>query len=388
MQSKKSRTGDPAYAMTGQVFRRFIEFVRTEAASGLILLAATLFALLWANSPWIESYHSLWRQTVMGMSLHHWVNDGLMTLFFLVVGLEIKRETLEGELSSRSRAALPVVAALGGMIVPALIFWILNADSSGARGWGIPMATDIAFALGVLTFFKNRIPSSLKVFLLALAVADDLGAVVVIAFAYTQQVAWVYVLAGLGILTALLVINRLRIHNAAIYLLAGIPLWACLLRSGVHSTIAGVLLALVIPARSGHRVEGALHPWVAFGIMPAFALANAGVSLGNSTLNHPVSVGVVCGLVLGKQSGITLFSWIAVRLRLAALPSGASWTQLYGVACLAGIGFTMAIFVANLALDEVQLIENAKLAVLAASVFSAAFGALILTWGSRANRDS
>lgn len=363
---------------------RITEFIHTEAASGAVLFIATLVAVAWANSPFAGSYQALWHTSIAGLSALHWVNDALMSVFFLVVGLEIKRELSEGELSTLAQATLPVVAALGGMIIPAMIYLALNIGTEGAPGWGIPMATDIAFAVGVLTLLGKRVPPALKVFLLALAIVDDIGAILVIAAVYTNELHWSFLLMGLGLLGTLLILNLSGVRRVAVYLLAGIILWFCLYKSGVHATVAGVLLAAVIPSTTGHRLIRSLHPWIAFTIMPIFALANAGVSITGNDLLSRVGSGVILGLVVGKQLGITVFSWVAVRLRLAALPDLISWSQLYGVACLGGIGFTMSIFISNLALEN-ALIYGAKTAVLVASVLSACLGVFILSRGKRQN---
>jgi NhaA family Na+:H+ antiporter len=354
------------------------EFFRLEAASGIVLFACAVVALVWANSPIRESYVALRHSAVAGMSLHRWINDGLMAIFFLVVGLEIKREIIQGKLSSRRKASLPISAALGGMLVPALIYALNNRGTSGAPGWGIPMATDIAFAIGVLTLLGNRVPAPLKVFLMALAIVDDIGAVLVIALFYTAKLSWTSLAVGAGILGALLILNRMGVLKAWFYLVAGALVWLAFLKSGVHATIAGVLLAFVIPLHTGIKLEHALHPWVSFGIMPLFALANAGVSLSGGTLTHPVSLGIIAGLVIGKQVGVTLFSWMAIQLRIAVLPEGVRWGQLYGIGWLGGIGFTMSLFIANLAFDEARLIDVAKLGILFASLISGATGSLIL----------
>ncbi|MGK5084929.1 Na+/H+ antiporter NhaA [Bdellovibrionota bacterium FG-1] len=354
------------------------EFSQVEAASGVFLLAATLLALAWANSPYAESYSEFWHFSLAGTSLLHWVNEGWMTIFFLLVGLEIKRELFLGELRTLKKAVLPVIAAFGGMLVPALIYYAINRNTLGHAGWGIPMATDIAFAVGMLALVGNHVPPALKVFLLALAIVDDMGAITVIALFFSHPAAWIFLLAGVAILAFLLLLNRKGINALAVYLLGGIVVWLCFLKSGIQPTIAGVLVAMVIPLPLGASIERRLHPWVAFGIMPLFALANAGVPLGRGHLLDRVSLGIILGLVLGKQIGITLFSWLAVRLKVAELPRYASWPQLYGVAALGGIGFTMSLFIANLALGDTGLLEGAKIAVLFASVLSAIWGAVVL----------
>ncbi len=423
-----------------RIVRPFQEFVKLEASGGILLLACTVLALAWANSPWGKSYVDLWHtQATIGIGgfilskdLLHWINDGLMVVFFFVVGLEIKREVLAGELASAKKAALPIAAALGGMIVPAAIYSIFNAGGAGAMGWGIPMATDIAFALGALTLLGNRVPLALKVFLTALAIVDDIGAVLVIALFYTTQISWLWLFIGGIILLALIVANQVGVRSLLFYTLLGIGLWLAFLQSGIHTTIAGVLLAMTIPARarihrdaflersrallsefeqaSGHseniltnpvqqaalqeletaceqtetplqRFEHALHPWVTFTIMPIFALANAGVTFAGDVsvmLIHPVSIGVAAGLVLGKQLGITLFTWLAVKSRLAVLPNGITWKQIYGVGWLGGIGFTMSLFIATLAFDGSELLTAAKLGILTASLLAGIVGWMYL----------
>jgi NhaA family Na+:H+ antiporter len=366
------------------------------------------------------------------MSLHEWINDGLMAIFFFVVGLEIKRELLIGELSTRQTAALPIAAALGGMIAPALIYAGFNAGTEGARGWGIPMATDIAFALGALALLGSRVPTVLKVFLAALAIADDLGAVVVIALFYTADLSIPSLIAAAVLFVALLGANRLEIRNAVVYGLVGVVLWLAVLTSGVHATIAGVMLAITIPARTrideaefvarveesladfraadepgtsvltnpGHqhaihqleeaceaaqaplfKLEDKLHTLVAFGIMPLFALSNAGVRVVGGSLSvlaSPIVLGIVLGLVFGKPIGITLFSWLSARTRVAALPGDVSWGSLHGVSWLGGIGFTMSLFIANLAFAGTPRLEEAKIGILIASTIAGVTGWVIL----------
>jgi Na+:H+ antiporter, NhaA family len=417
------------------VLRPFQRFVHTESAGGVVLLLCAALALGWANSPWGESYFHLWETRIgfriagraLDLSLHHWINDGLMAVFFFVVGLEIKREMLVGELSSARQAALPIAGALGGMLVPALIYAAINAGGPGSAGWGIPMATDIAFALGVLALLGPRVPVVLKVFLTALAIADDIGAVLVIALFYTSDLAWSALLAGGGILAALIGLNVLGVRRPGAYLALGVLLWLAFLQSGVHATVAGVVLAMTIPSRTrvheeeflavargainefdaacqpGETVmtnraqqeaiealeyvsegvqsplftmERKLHGAVAFFIMPLFALANAGVALGGllGALSLSVTSGVVLGLVVGKPLGITLFAWLAVRLGWATLPAQASWRALHGVSWLGGIGFTMSLFIAGLAFSDPSLLDSAKLGILGASLVAGIAG--------------
>jgi len=421
------------------LLRPFVRFYRMESASGILLMLSAVIALAWANSPWSEAYFHLWELPIglrvgnldLTKSLHHWINDGLMGLFFFVVGLELKREMLLGELASPKRAALSITAAAGGMIVPALLYALLNRGGTGAAGWGIPMATDIAFALGVLTLLGKRVPLSLKVFVTAVAIVDDLGAVLVIALFYTAQISWL----ALGIAAALLLLmvlgNRLGIRSPAPYLVVGIGVWLALLQSGIHATLAGVLAALTIPARSTidaaeylhraqlylaefqedvqhdrkvptadqrdavhslevasrqldaplMRLERMMHPWVAFGVMPVFALANAGVAIGDdlvATMASPITLGVMLGLLLGKPVGILTASWIAVRAGVALLPSGTNWRQLAAVGLLCGIGFTMSLFIASLAFALPEALDRAKLGILAASLIAGVLGAIAL----------
>jgi NhaA family Na+:H+ antiporter len=380
------------------------DFIQAEASGGILLLAATLAALIWANAA-AAGYHELWHRPlglVFGerravMTLGHWINDGLMAVFFFWVGLEIKREMLTGELASWKRAALPIMGALGGMVVPAALYAALNAGGEGSRGWGIPMATDIAFAVGILMVLGSRVPTGLKVFLTALAVVDDLGAVIVIAMFYTAALSLDDLAAGCLLLGVLALLGRYGIRAWWFYLAAGVIVWVLFLRSGVHATVAGVLTAWTVP----HRVRGpsplerwehALAPWVTYAIMPVFALANAGVTLHPSGLAgqllSPVPLGILLGLVVGKQAGILGFSWLAVRMGWADLPTGARWRIVHGVAVLGGIGFTMSLFITHLAFPEARagepplgqpgLLDRAKLGTLLGSLISAVLGTLLL----------
>jgi Na+:H+ antiporter, NhaA family len=393
-----------------RVLGPFQRFFSTNVSGGLLLLAAAAVALVWANSPWAEAYHHLWNTPFsvgtptfsLALPLHAWVNDGLMAIFFFLVGLEIKREVLVGELSTRRSAALPVAAALGGMLVPALLFASVNVGRPGAAGWGVPMATDIAFALGILALLGNRVPSSLRVFLAALAIADDLGAVLVIAFFYTSAIDWSALGAAGVVLLVLIGLNRAGARRPATYALVGAVLWFFMLKSGIHATIAGVLLALTVPARTRmseddflgsaadaaqsplQQMEHALHGVVAFVIMPIFALANAGVSLGTdlgAAATDPIAIGVTLGLLLGKPIGITLASLLAIRSGAADWPSGASWGHVHGAAWLGGIGFTMSLFIAGLAFTSAAQLDVAKLAVLGASTLAGVVGYTLLRLG-------
>ncbi len=415
-----------------QVRLLFRQFTRLQASGGILLLAAAALALIWANSSWGEGYFSLWEtyasitlgDLALKESLLHWVNDGLMVIFFFVVGLEIKREVLVGELATPRRAALPLIAAIGGMVLPALIYIAFNLGGPGEAGWGIPMATDIAFVLGILTLLSSRVPVSLKVFFTALAIADDLGAVLVLALFYSSDISWIALGAG-GILLAILILLNLgRVRHPLPYALLGIGLWLAFLQAGIHPTIAGVLLALTIPARSEapaqafmaqctaalgglgpgdadeerrrrqaaaqtleviaeriqtplQRLERSLNPWVAYLVVPVFALANAGVDLSGNlleALTQPVSLGIILGLLLGKSLGITFFSWLAVKTGLADLPYGVGWPQLFAASWLAGIGFTMSLFIASSAFEQPALLALAKTDILVASALAAAIG--------------
>ncbi len=378
----------------GSALRRFVAL---ESAGGIVLLAATVVALGWANSPWREGYDSLWgtRSAINWIPIHFEstravVNDALMAVFFFVVGLEIKRELVAGELRDPRAVGLPVLGALGGMVVPAAIYGVFNAGGAGSAGWGIPMATDIAFALGVVTLLGPRVPASLKVFLLTLAIADDIGAIVVIAAFYSAGLSWSWLGAAAGGLAAVAGLRRLGVGWAPVYALLGAAVWFATYESGVHATIAGVALGLLTPARSGagkvppaERLENALHPWTSFAVVPLFALANAGVPLGAGALRDAVTssvgAGIILGLVVGKALGVTAASWVAVRSGLGRLPDGVSWLQLLAVAALAGIGFTVSLFIAGLAFDDPAVTNSATLAILIASVLAALVGAALST---------
>lgn len=380
-------------------FRRPLErFIETESASGIVLAVCTVLAMLIANSKFSIVYSEFFEYKLLGLDIHHWINDGLMTIFFFVVGMEIKREIVAGELSTLRKAALPIAAALGGMIVPALIYLFFNRDSGAAHGWAIPMATDIAFALGVLTLFGARVPLALKIFLLALAIVDDLGAVVVIAFFYTDEIR----AAGLAILAAALIsmffAKHLRIKSYFLYATLGAIAWGGTLYSGVHATIAGVLIGLMTPYifhtdPKGHNnfsplneLIHKLHPWVSFGIMPVFALANAGVSLQGANFgkiaSDPIFSGVWLGLLVGKPIGILIFSFIPVSIGLAVLPKDLRWKHIVGVSILAGIGFTMALFISALSLDMEHAIY-AKTGILAGSLIAGILGFIWLSFALR-----
>lgn len=430
-----------------RVVRPFQLFAQRQASGGLVLLGCAILALIWANSPWAGAYGQMLGvplgislgEQALRLDLRHWINDGLMAIFFFGVGLEIKREFLVGELAERRKAMLPIVAAVGGMVVPALIYAGFNFNGAGAKGWGIPMATDIAFALGALALLGSRIPEALKVFLVALAIVDDLGALLVIAIFYTASIEWRGVALIAALLLALWVANRIGARRGSIYLLLGLGLWAAFFVSGLHATLAGVLTALFVPARVRiapgalpqvihrgaddiqaqalesepdamdpdrvaiigaiggsleaataplQRFERTVQPWVTYGILPAFGLFNAGVAIDATvlrTLPTAVPLGIMLGLVLGKSVGIGLASWLAVTAGLAALPDGSTWRQLIGTAFLAGIGFTMALFISGLAFAGTHFEREAQLAIVIGSVLAAAVGiAVLLT--SKANQ--
>lgn len=434
----------PSPDRLASILRPLQAFVRLEATAGILLLICTFVAMAWANSSAAGSYFRLWETTLtigtdrfgLSKSVIHWINDGLMTIFFLLIGLEIKREVLFGELSNAKGAALPLAAALGGMVLPASIYAVIAigfGSPESRRGWGVPMATDIAFALGVLALLGRRAPSGLRVFLAALAIADDLAAVLVIAIFYTARLSLGALAFASGCVAVLALGNRLGIRRTAFYTLLGIVLWVAVLKSGVHATIAGVLLATTIPARRRidrsafvarartlveefaagdgraaesdltaremevvrslehacegvnqplHRFEKALYPWVGLVVMPLFALANAGVSVDIPTARgaagDAASIGIFLGLLVGKQFGVFGFAWLTVRMGLARLPASATWSQLYGVAWLCGIGFTMSLFIAALAFTSPQVLDHAKLAILSASTLAALVGTILL----------
>jgi Na+:H+ antiporter, NhaA family len=427
-------TTRPAAATPIQVITSpFFRFARLEAAGGILLLASTIAALVWSNSPWQHSYHQFFEtdlsvgfgSILVSENRHEWINDGLMSLFFFLVGLEIKREFLVGELSSFRRAAFPFMAALGGMAVPAILYLAVAHDPLFQRGWAIPISTDIAFTLGLLTFFGSRIPLGLRVFVTALAIVDDIFAVAVIAIFYTTQIHYVSLVLGIAGVLLSLVANWMGVRTPAVYAAIGVVVWWAVLNSGVHATIAGILLAFTIPARTFikksefmeqsrwllgrleeappnsfeehsiihtleqkleqvesplHRIEHGLQPWISFLVMPLFALANAGVDVTHNiggAIRHPVSYGILFGLFAGKPAGIWLFSFLAAKTRLATPPANISWRQILGAAWLCGIGFTMSLFVAGLAFDD-TLLNVSKIAILVASVASGICGSLIL----------
>ena len=376
------------------------DFLRRESASGLLIIAAACLAMIAENTPLKWLYDAL-LDTPLGIrvgafaidkALLLWINDGLMAVFFFLVGLEIKRELLDGELSDPARVTLPAIAAVGGMVVPAAIYLYINqGDPAAMSGWAIPMATDIAFALGILSLLGNRVPVSLKLFLLTLAIIDDLGAIIIIALFYSSDISLVSLAVSALALGVLVVINRSGVMRIAPYLLVGAVLWVAVLKSGVHATLAGVVLAFFIPLRKGgndhnsplHHLEHTLHPYVALMILPLFAFANAGIPLGGlspGALLEPVPLGIMLGLFAGKQLGVFGFSWIAVKLRLGKLPEGSGWVGLYGVSALCGIGFTMSLFISSLAAEQAGtgLIAQHRLGILSGTLLSAVSGYLVL----------
>lgn len=383
-----------------RVLSPFDRFLRRTTAGGIVLIAATAVVLALSSLLGADAPNRFWEQRFtlgfgerfeFGLSLHHWVNDGLMAFFFLLVGLELKREILVGELSSLKDAALPVMAAIGGMAVPALIYAAFNAGTPFASGWGIPMATDIAFAVGILVLLAWRIPRNLIVFLTALAIADDLGAVLVIALFYTAGLDAAALGAAAALCGVLTIFNLGGIRHPLPYAIAGVALWAALHASGVHATVAGILLAMAVPARGEPSPleiwERKLTPWVTFVVVPVFALSNAGIDLAavgwGDALASRLTLGVMSGLVIGKFAGIALFSWAAVRSGIARLPSEVAWRHLLGAAWLGGIGFTMSLFIAQLAFNDAAMVEQAKLGILLASAISATVG---LAWLHAASR--
>ncbi|WP_018701970.1 Na+/H+ antiporter NhaA [Anaeromusa acidaminophila] len=429
----------------------FKKFMQANSLGGNLLLVALVIGMVWANSSFSEQYHALWEESYLGVfldgfilqkSLHHWLNDGLMAIFFFLIGLEIKRELLVGELSVWRKALFPVAAAAGGMIMPAVFFTALQGGSPETlRGWAIPTATDIAFALGVLSLLGKRVPVTMKIFLTALAIVDDIGAILLIGLFYSPAPVWEWLGTGAGIFVFMLYLNRSGVRNVSSYLGLAVLLWGAILFSGVHATLAGVLAAFAIPVQTRisrakaaekgdaltrklqtlssseknvladpvyhdvlaqiaklyqdagtplQRLEHALHPTVAYGILPLFALANGGVTIQAELLGsvaEPLSVGIIVGLSLGKPLGIVSVCWLLEKLGVAERPSGMSWRQMWSAGCFAGIGFTMAIFIANLAFVEVRFLESAKLAILLASLASTFLGVALLLGGSHASKN-
>ena len=382
----------------------FNDFFNSEKTGGFVLIACTILSILIANSPIGENYLHFWHQTVgfdnnnihLNYPIEYWINDGLMAIFFLLVGLEIEREIYVGELSSFKNALLPIFAALGGMLVPAIIHFAINKGTDTQSGFGIPMATDIAFALGVLSLLGNKVPAYLKIFLIAFAIIDDLGAIIIIAVFYTQTFSLLYFGFAIGIFALLLVFNRLKIHNLLFYLLPGVLMWYCMLQSGVHATVSGVLLAFAIPFGDGgefspsYKLQHFLHKPVAFIILPLFALANTGVVFATGWYNQLASknsLGIMIGLVAGKPLGILLFAFMAVKLKISSLAEDISWKHILGAGLLGGIGFTMSIFITLLAFKDGQMVVNSKMAVLFASVVAGIIGFIYLKISIRKKKE-
>jgi NhaA family Na+:H+ antiporter len=384
--------------MINYITAPFKWFFKLESASGLLLLIAAVIALILSNSNLSENYFGILKTHILigtqnfglDLSILHWINDVLMCVFFFIVTLEIKREFINGELSRPKQASLPIIAAIGGMAVPAIIYVIINFKTGDTiRGWAIPSATDIAFSIGVLSLLGKRVPISLKIFLMALAIIDDLGAIIIIAFFYSTELQYIYLILMIGSFLALFIINKFGVKKFAPYFLIGLFLWYFTHESGIHSTISGVILALTIPHRIHEKdfslllkLEHILSPYVAFGIMPLFALANAGVSLEGvsvNTLMTPVPLGILCGLFFGKQIGVSLFSYLSIKLKIAEMPRNSNWIKFYGVGILTGIGFTMSLFVGNLAfIENTQHMDGVKIGVLCGSLLSAILGYFLL----------
>ena len=429
-------TGRRTFVDSDRPLARFVarpvqQFLHVEAGGGLALLALTVAALIWANSPFKASYESLFHTNVvlqignyrLAEDSAHWINDGLMVIFFFVVGLEIKREWVAGELRDRRAAALPAIAAVGGMIVPAALYLAINPGGEGSRGWGVPMATDIAFALGVIAVLGRRVPGPLKVFLLTLAIVDDIGAILVIAIFYAGSISFGWLAGGAAVVVAVLGLRRLKVVHPLIYVTLGVALWLFVYESGVHATIAGVVMGLLTPAKPFQdqleteaivdslenqpdldaeevrrvsflirtsvpltdRLLTLLHPWTSYLIVPLFALANAGIEIRGDSISSagPVMAGVLVGLVVGKTVGVAGAVWLAIRLGIARLPDGVTWTQLVGAATLAGIGFTVSLFVAGLAFDVGPVQDDAKIGILLASTIAAVVGSTVLVVADR-----
>ncbi|MEJ2684755.1 MAG: Na+/H+ antiporter NhaA [Candidatus Sulfobium sp.] len=437
--------------LPADLLRPFQYFFQAEASSSILLVAATVFAFLWANSVFSSSYHGFWQtefSLVLGdysisKTLREWIDEGFMTIFFFIVGLEIKREILVGELATLKKALLPAGAAIGGMLFPALIYFAFNRGLPTVGGWGIPMATDIAFAMGAVSVLGRRLPSGIRIFLSALAIVDDLGAVIVIALFYTEKIVAVYLFAAIAIFLLTVIANLLWIRKTLVYAILGIALWLAFLGSGLHATVAGVIVAMCIPARGKYptekfmekvegylgqfgcpsdgcgysillnekhmdavqsielachdvetplqRLEHSLHPWVVFVIVPLFALANAGLTIGKidipAALTSPVMLGILCGLLFGKPLGITLFSWLAVKMKLCSLPAGVTWAHIFGTGILGGIGFTMSLFITELSFRQPAMMDYAKVGVLLGSIGAGVTGLLYLyAFSSRKHR--
>ena len=372
---------------------KFKEFFESEKSGGIVLLIVTLLSILLANSSYQVTYLEFWTARIGAHSLIDWINDGLMAIFFLYVGLELKREVYHGELSRFTKASLPVIAAIGGMIIPVLIFMCFNHGTVTRSGAGIPMATDIAFAIGILSLLGKRVPMSLKIFLTALAVIDDLGAILVIAVFYTSELSVGYILAVLGIFLILLLLNRMRINHLSPYLMGGILMWYCMMHSGIHATLSGVLLAFTIPFRDGKKKTPSVKVWhflhrpVTFGILPLFALANTALVLNErfSQLGQAVSLGIILGLLLGKPLGIGLFSLVAFKSGFCSLPEGIRMKHIWGAGFLGGIGFTMSIFITLLSFSDPEIVKLSKMAIICGSILSGIAGYIWLNYTLKSN---
>jgi NhaA family Na+:H+ antiporter len=365
----------------------FQSFFESEKTGGIVLLLCTMLSIFLANSYFQEDYLKIWHGTISGYPVEHIINDGLMTIFFLMIGLELERELYIGELSKLKNAMLPIAGAIGGMVFPALIYFIFNHNTDFKNGIGIPMATDIAFAIGILSLLGNKVPTSLKVFLTALAVIDDLGAIIIIALFYSQSVQFNYLMLAMAVWIVLFLFNKLKIYNIWLYLVGGVFMWYFMMHSGVHATITGVILAFVIPFQKGeetsisYKLQHWLHKPVSFIILPVFALANTAIIINldsNSSLFGTYAIGIALGLMLGKPLGITFVSYLFVKLKLAKLPIDLSWKHISGAGILGGIGFTMSIFITLLAFDDATIINNAKLFIIIASLLSGVVGLLFL----------
>lgn len=374
----------------------FMGFIESEKSGGLLLILCTVVSLVVANSAWGEGYHHFWLTPFSGQSLEYWINDGLMTIFFLLIGLELEREIYKGELSNIKDAMLPIFGAIGGMAIPALIFILYNYGTTTQSGAGIPMATDIAFALGILSLLGNRVPSSLKIFLTALAVMDDLGAILVIAIFYTKTILWSNLLIALGVYAVLILLGRLKVNNLIPYIIGGVVMWYFMLHSGVHATITGVLLAFAIPFGTGGKkstsyvLQHFLHKPVAFIILPIFALANTAIVLSSdigATLTQNYSLGIALGLIIGKPLGIFALTFFAVKVGICQLPGDINWKSILGVGFLGGIGFTMSIFITLLAFDSETIINNAKFVILISSLIAGVLGFVFLKFSLGENVD-
>lgn len=381
-----------------KIFDPFLHFFKNESASGLILLICAIIAIIFANSSFAIIYDNIlhthitigYKEFSLSMSVLHWINDGLMAIFFFVVGMEIKREVVFGELKSLKKTILPISAAIGGMVVPAIIYALFNYKEPTIAGWGIPMATDIAFALGILSLVGRKAPKGIIIFLTALAIVDDLGAIIVIAIFYTSQISWGALIIGSIILIFLILVNRFKVKFTAIYVILGILLWICILKSGIHATIAGVLLGMVLPVGKNinefktsilYRLEHILTPWSSFVVMPVFALANSGIAIDINSISTiiltPVSLGIIFGLVIGKQIGIFGVSYILVKFKIAKLPSQVTKRHLYGASVLGGVGFTMSLFVSSLSFSDEAVLSSAKISIMIASILAAILGTII-----------